>query len=37
MIEKGIRGGTCQASHRYVKANNPSMKNYNKKIGSSYI
>ena len=37
MIEKGIRGGICQASHRYVKANNPYMKNYNKNIESSYI
>ena len=37
MIEKGIRDGICQASHRYVKANNPYMKNYNKNIESSYI
>ena len=37
MIEKSLRGGTCQASHRYVKANNPYMKNYNKNIESSYI
>ena len=37
MIEKGIRGGICQATHRYSKANNKYMKNYNKNIESSYI
>ena len=26
MIEKGIRGGICQAIHQYVKANNKHMK-----------
>ena len=37
MIEKGIRGGFCQAKHRYPKANNKYMNNCNKNIESSYI
>ena len=37
MIEKGTRGGICQATHRYAKANNKYMKNYNKNIESSHI
>ena len=37
MVEKGIRGGICQATHRYAKANNKNMNNYNEDIESSYI
>ena len=37
MVEKGTRGGICQAIHRYARANNKYMKNYNKDITSSYL
>ena len=37
MVEKGIRGGICHTIHRYAKANNKYMKNYDKYIMSSYL
>ena len=36
MVEKGIRGGMCHATYRYIKANNKYMKNYDKNPESSY-
>ena len=37
MVEKGIRAGMCHAIHKYAKANNKYMKNYDKNKESSYI
>ena len=37
IIEKGIRGGICQATHRYAKADNKYLKSYDKNSESSYI
>ena len=37
MVEEGIRGGICHSIHRYPKANNKCMKNYNNNEESSYI
>ena len=36
MVEEGIRGGICHSIHRYAKANNKYMKNYNNNEESSY-
>ena len=37
MIEEGIRGGMCQSTHKYAKANNKYMKNYDKSTESSHL
>ena len=37
MVEEGIRGGICHSIHRYAKANNEYMNNYDKNKESSYI
>ena len=35
-IEKGLRGGVVVTNKRYVKANNPHMRNYSPHLESSY-
>ena len=37
MVEERIRGGICHSIHRYAKANNKYMKNYNNSEELSYI
>ena len=37
MVEEGIRGGICYSIHRYARANNKYMKNYDENKESSYI
>ena len=37
MVEEGIRGRICHSIHRYAKANNKYMKNFNNNEESSYI
>ena len=36
-FEDGSRGGMCNAIHRYAKASNKYMNNYNKNVESSFI
>ena len=35
MVEEGVRGGICHSTHRYAKANNKYMKNYDNNEESS--
>ena len=37
IVEEGIRGGICHSIHRYTKANNKYMNNYDENEESSYI
>ena len=37
ILEKGIRGGICHVIHRYAKANNKCMKNYDENEDSLFL
>ena len=37
MVEKGIKGGICHTIHRYAKANNKYMNNYDENKESSFL
>ena len=37
MVEKRISGGICHTIHRYTKANNKYIKDYDKNKGLSYL
>ena len=37
MVQKGIRGGICDANHKYAKANNKYMKDHDKNKESTYL
>ena len=37
MVEKSIRGGICDAIHRYAKVNNKYIKDYDENKESSYL
>ena len=37
MVQKGIRGGICDAIHIYAKANNKYMKDHDKNKESTYL
>ena len=37
MVEEGVRGEMCHAAHRYAKANNKYMKNYDEKKEFSFL
>ena len=37
MVENSIRGGTCHALHRYTKANNKYMNDYDKNKDTSHL